>query len=127
MCKDSLLYGKHVQIRHFNMNFPLPFFFFCRFFLDVSIIIPIFATSNQLTMAKKKGIRIDSNTRRDLFDKFADYALDLSKLVFGGVILAGIMGMSVNTNLLFGLGATSVVILSLLAFVLIVLKHNNRR
>ena len=78
-------------------------------------------------MAKKKGIWIDSNTRRDLFDKFADYALDLSKLVFGGVILAGIMGMSVNTNLLFGLGATSVVILSLLAFVLIVLKHNNRR
>ena len=78
-------------------------------------------------MAKKKGIRIDSNTRRDLFDKFADYALDLSKLVFGGVILAGIMGMSVNTNLLFGLGAISVVILSLLAFVLIVLKHNNRR
>ena len=42
---------------------------------------------------KEKGIRIDSNTRRDLFDKFADYALDLSKLVFGGVILAGIMGL----------------------------------
>jgi hypothetical protein len=78
-------------------------------------------------MAKKKRIRIDSNTRRDLYDKFADYALDLSKLVFGGVILAGIMGMSVNTDILFGLGAASVLILSLLAFVLIVLKHNNRR
>jgi hypothetical protein len=42
-------------------------------------------------MAKKR-IRIDSNTKRDLYDKFSDYTLDLSKLVFGGVILAGIMG-----------------------------------
>ena len=75
----------------------------------------------------KKKIRIDSNTRRDLYDKFSDYALDLSKLVFGGVILAGIMGLSINPNILFGLGAFAVIILSLVGFVFIVLKHNSRR
>ena len=60
-------------------------------------------------MAKRKTIRIDRKTKSDLYDKFSDYALDLSKLVFGGVILAGIMGLSVNTNLLFVLGAFSVI------------------
>ena len=43
-------------------------------------------------MAKKKGIKIDQKTKSDLYDKFSSYVLDLSKLVFGGVILAGIMG-----------------------------------
>jgi hypothetical protein len=78
-------------------------------------------------MSKKRRIRIDNNTRRDLYDKFSDYSLDLSKLVFGGVILAGIMDLSVNTNILFGLGAASVIILTLLGFVFIILKHNSRR
>lgn len=74
-----------------------------------------------------KKIRIDRNTKRDLYDKFSDYALDLSKLIFGGVILAGIMGLSVNTTILFVIGAISVIILSLVAFIFIILKHNNRR
>lgn len=78
-------------------------------------------------MVKSKKIRIDSSTRRDLYDKFSDYTLDLSKLVFGGVILAGIMGLSVNPNVLFGLGAISVVILTMAGFVFVVLKHNSRR
>ena len=76
---------------------------------------------------KKRRIKIDSNTKRDLYDKFSDYTLDLSKLVFGGVILAGIMGLSVNPNILFGLGAISVIILTLVGFVFIILKHNSRR
>ena len=78
-------------------------------------------------MVKRKRIRIDSNTRRDLYDKFSDYTLDLSKLVFGGVILAGIMGLSVNPDVLFGLGALSVIILTMVGFVFIILKHNSRR
>ena len=76
---------------------------------------------------KKQGIRIDNKTKSDLYDKFSSHALDLSKLVFGGVILAGIMGMKVDTNLLFIIGGFSVIILTLLGFVLIVLKHNIRR
>jgi hypothetical protein len=75
-------------------------------------------------MTKKRKIRIDSNTRRDLYDKFSDYALDLSKLVFGGVILAGIMGLSVNPDILFGLGAISVIVLTMVGFVFVILKHN---
>ena len=47
-------------------------------------------------MVKRKRIRIDSNTRRDLYDKFSDYTLDLSKLVFGGVILAGLMKQEID-------------------------------
>lgn len=72
----------------------------------------------------KRKIKIDSKTKRDVYDKFSDYALDMSKLVFAGVILAGIMVMEVNTNLLFGLGGFSVIILSFLGFILIILKHN---
>ncbi len=75
-------------------------------------------------MTKKRKIRIDSNTRRDLYDKFSDYALDLSKLVFGGVILAGIMGLSVNPDILFGLGAISVIVLTMVGFVFVILKHS---
>ncbi len=72
-------------------------------------------------------IKIDSSTKIDLYDKFSDYALDLSKLIFGGVILAGIMGLSVNTTILFVIGAISVIILSLVAFTFIILKHNSGR
>jgi hypothetical protein len=53
-------------------------------------------------MARSRKIKIDNSTKRELYDKFSDYTLDLSKLVFGGVILAGIMGLSVNPNILFG-------------------------
>jgi hypothetical protein len=59
-----------------------------------------------------------------LYDKFSDYALDLSKLVFGGVILAGIMGLSVNPDILFGLGAISVIVLTMVGFVFVILKHS---
>ena len=78
-------------------------------------------------MTKKRGIKIDQKTKSELYDKFSSYALDLSKLVFGGVILAGIMDMKVNTNLLFLIGGFSVIILTMLGFTLIVLKHNIRR
>ena len=49
------------------------------------------------------------------------------KLVFGGVILAGIMNMDVNTTLLFGLGSLFVIILTILGYILTILKHNSRR
>ena len=74
-----------------------------------------------------RAIKRDNSTKRDLYDKFSDYALDLSKLIFGGVILAGIMGLSVNTTVLFIIGAISVILLSLIAYVFIILKHNSGR
>ena len=36
-----------------------------------------------------------------LCEKFGDYCLDLSKLIFGGVILAAIMQLDINTVWLF--------------------------
>lgn len=33
-----------------------------------------------------------------LFEKFGDYCLDISKLVFGGVILAAVMQLDINTT-----------------------------
>lgn len=77
-------------------------------------------------MTKKQNFRIDRKTKSDLYDKFSSYFLDLSKLVFAGVILAGIMGMEVNTTLLFLMGGLSVVILTLFGYILIILKHNTR-
>ncbi len=42
--------------------------------------------------------------REKLFNEFGKYCLDLSKLVFGGVILAGIMQLNINQLWLFILG-----------------------
>ena len=95
--------------------------------LVVSNFISNFATDKICIMARSRKIKIDNSTKRELYDKFSDYTLDLSKLVFGGVILAGVMGLSVNPNILFGLGTVSVIILSILGFTFIVLKHNSRR
>ena len=39
-----------------------------------------------------------------LCEKFGDYCLDLSKLIFGGVILAAIMQLDINTVWLFVVG-----------------------
>ena len=43
-----------------------------------------------------------------LCEKFGDYCLDLSKLIFGGVILAGIMQLDINTVWLFVVGTVIV-------------------
>ena len=76
---------------------------------------------------KKRKIRIDRKTESDIYDKFSDFTLDLAKLIFGGVILAGIMGLDVNTNYLFIIGVLSILVLTLLGYILIILKHNTRR
>lgn len=49
-----------------------------------------------------------------LCEKFGDYCLDLSKLIFGGVILAAIMQLDINTVWLFVVGTVIV------AFVVII-------
>ena len=43
-----------------------------------------------------------------LCEKFGDYCLDLSKLIFGGVILAAIMKLDINTVWLFVVGTVIV-------------------
>ena len=43
-----------------------------------------------------------------LCETFGDYGLDLSKLIFGGVILAAIMQLDINTVWLFVVGTVIV-------------------
>ena len=46
-----------------------------------------------------------------MLSELGKYCIDISKLVFGGVILAGIMKLEINCTLLFGLGAIIVLIM----------------
>ena len=52
--------------------------------------------------------------------------IDISKLVFGGVVLAGIMKLDVNRALLFGLG-TVVVLLTVSAGLICILLANSNK
>ena len=45
------------------------------------------------------------------------YCLDMSKLIFGAVILAGIMNLGVNSLFLFGIGGVLVILLAVMGFV----------
>ena len=54
--------------------------------------------------------------------KFGDYCLDLSKLIFGGVILAAIMQLDINIVWLFVVGT---VIVALTAYAGYILKDNS--
>jgi len=65
--------------------------------------IPKFAPMKQ----KKKEL---------MMHEYGKYFLDMSKLVFGGVILTGIMGLSVNSYILFGLGLLTVFVFAVIEF-----------
>lgn len=49
--------------------------------------------------------------------EYGKYCLDMSKLIFGGVILAGIMNLGVNNSILFGIGGALVTIFAVVGFV----------
>ena len=53
-----------------------------------------------------------------LFEKFGDYCLDIFKLVFGGVILAAVMQLDINTTWLFVIGGIIVCIMAFAGYVL---------
>lgn len=42
--------------------------------------------------------KLDQEKKNMLCEKFGDYCLDVSKLVFGGVILAAIMELDINRH-----------------------------
>lgn len=56
--------------------------------------------------AVNKGVfsRVTDKNDRWFAEKLGDFLLDMAKLVFGGVILAGIMESDVNLYWLFGIG-----------------------
>ncbi|MBR1410554.1 MAG: ABC transporter permease [Prevotella sp.] len=55
--------------------------------------------------------------RELMMQELGKYSLDMSKLIFGGVILAGIMNLGVNEWVLFGLGGSLVILLAAIGFV----------
>ena len=69
--------------------------------------MPIFAPVNQ----KKKRERITPAERKEAYKEASKFVLDLAKLVFAGIILAGIMDMKVSKSGLLSIGGAVVVIL----------------
>lgn len=61
-----------------------------------------------------------------LYGEIGKYSLDISKLVFGGIILAGIMKLDINRVLLFVLGGTVVLLLAIAGFAFIVLSNRKK-
>jgi uncharacterized membrane protein YraQ (UPF0718 family) len=55
--------------------------------------------------------------RELMMQESGKYCLDMSKLIFGGVILAGIMNLEVDRIFLLGVGGLLVLFLMMLGFV----------
>ena len=54
--------------------------------------------------------------RELMMQEYGKYCLDMSKLIFGGVILAGIMNFGVDDSFLFIVGGIIVAILAFMGF-----------
>lgn len=71
-----------------------------------------------LIFARMKLGNLNQEKKDLLFEKFGDYCLDISKLVFGGVILAAVMQLDINTTWLFVVGGIIVFIMAFAGYVL---------
>ncbi|MBQ8486579.1 MAG: ABC transporter permease [Prevotella sp.] len=54
--------------------------------------------------------------RELMMQEYGKYCLDMSKLIFGGVVLAGIMNLGVDDSFLFIVGGIIVAILAFMGF-----------
>lgn len=61
-----------------------------------------------------------------LLEEAGKYSLDISKLVFGGVVLAGIMNLDVNTWILFSIGTIVVTLTAMAGFLMLYLSKIKR-
>ena len=78
----------------------------------------IFAAEKQRIMADKQNL--SRANKRKVYLKASDFFLDLAKLVFGGIILTGIVGMDVNKAWLFIVGGIVVVLLALWGYIMFI-------
>ena len=79
--------------------------------------LPIILKANRISLPFKEQF---SDTIMNMKEKIADYLLDISKLVFAGVVLSGIFqidGVSQAAVLLSGISVT--IIFALIGFVLL--------
>ncbi len=75
--------------------------------------------------AVNKGVfsRVTDKNDRWFAEKLGDVLLDMAKLVFGGVILAGIMESDVNLYWLFGIGGVITIWMIITGFIVLRLSH----
>lgn len=74
------------------------------------------------SMVQKKG-----KNNSLLMKELGVYCLDISKLIFGSVVLAGIMDLEINRYWLFGLGSLIVIVIALAGFAFIKLSDVKNR
>jgi hypothetical protein len=86
--------------------------------LEVKKRLLIFAAKKQRIMADKQNL--SRANKRKVYLKASDFFLDLAKLVFGGIILTGIVGMDVNKAWLFIVGGIVVVLLALWGYIMFI-------
>ena len=66
----------------------------------------------------KESQNMSKARKRKFYLKLSDFLWDLAKLIFGGIILTGIIDMDFNKPLLFLTGSIVVAILAIWGFVL---------
>ena len=69
---------------------------------------------------------MDIEKRELLFDEIGKFFLDIAKLIFGGIILAGIMEIGVDKYLLFMIGGALTVIFAMAGLLLMILSKTKR-
>ena len=68
----------------------------------------------------------DKKTRKELYKEAGKFFLDIAKLVFAGVILAGIMDLNVDKYLLLAIGSVSVLLLAIAGFLLLFCGYSRK-
>lgn len=59
-------------------------------------------------------------------DELGKYLIDISKLIFGGIILAGIMRLEIDPAWLFGAGMTAVLMFMASGFIFILVANSKK-
>ena len=72
---------------------------------------------------EKKLKHWKKETLSRLYLEASKYSLDLSKLIFGGVILSGIMGMQIENTYLLIMGLAAVMLTMLFGFFMFLLGN----
>lgn len=74
-----------------------------------------------------RTIKIDNKTKHKLYLEISKYSLDVSKLIVGGVILSGIMGLSIDKNALIVFGVIAALLSGLFGLLMFVLGNKNNK
>lgn len=70
---------------------------------------------------------VANNKGMNIKEKAGDFLLDIAKLVFGGVILAGIMAESLNKVWLYSVGVVIFIVCLVFAFMLYKIAKENKK